>query len=269
MSATADMTFAQPSDIEIRHCETLVEYETCVRLERLVWGEQIAVPSAIFVVAHHTGGQILGAFDGEKLVGFTLALAGNRKGKPFLHSHMTAVLPNYQNQGVGRRLKLFQRHEALKREIRLIEWTFDPLELKNGHFNFVRLGAIARRYIPDCYGITESPLHAGLPTDRLIAEWWIDSDRVKNILAANAPPAPIDIQTISLPANISDAKAADRESAANIQQGTREQFQRLFHQGYIVTGLEPREETTDYILEPAASVAGLRLPEYRPEEFED
>jgi predicted GNAT superfamily acetyltransferase len=92
---------------------------------------------------------------------------------------------------------------------------------------------------------------------------------VKNILAANAPPAPIDIQTISLPANISDAKAADRESAANIQQGIREQFQRLFHQGYIVTGLEPREETTDYILEPAASVAGLRLPEYRPEEFED
>jgi predicted GNAT superfamily acetyltransferase len=269
MSATADMTFAHPSDIEIRHCETLVEYETCVRLERLTWGEQVAVPSAVFVVAHHTGGQVLGAFDGEKLVGFTLALAGNRKGKPFLHSHMTAVLPNYQNQGVGRRLKIFQRHEALKRDIQLIEWTFDPLELKNGHFNFVRLGAVARRYIPDCYGITDSPLDAGLPTDRLIAEWWIDSDRVKNILAANAPPAASNVKTISLPANTSAIKSADRESAIKIQQDVREQFQRLFHTGFIVTGVEPREETTDYILEPAASVTGLRLPEYRPEEFED
>jgi predicted GNAT superfamily acetyltransferase len=269
MSATADMTFAEPREIEIRHCETLVEYETCVRMERLVWGEQIAVPSSVFVVAHHTGGQILGAFDGEKLVGFTLALAGSRKGKTFLHSHMTAVLPNYQNRGVGRRLKVFQRHDALKRDIRLIEWTFDPLELKNGYFNFVRLGAIARRYIPDCYGITDSPLDAGLPTDRLIAEWWIDSDRVKNILAANASPAGIDLKTISLPSRISESKTTDREFALGIQQSARDQFQKLFHQGFIVTGLEPRENTTDYILEPAVSVAGLRLPEYRPEEFED
>ena len=133
------------------------------------------------------------------MVGFTLALVGTRAAKPFLHSHMTAVLPEFQNQGVGRRLKLFQRHDALKRGIRLVEWTFDPLELKNAHFNFVRLGAIARRFIPNCYGVTESPLHAGLPTDRLVAEWWIDSDRVKNILADNSLPAAADTQSISLP----------------------------------------------------------------------
>ncbi|MFY9801523.1 MAG: GNAT family N-acetyltransferase [Candidatus Acidiferrales bacterium] len=269
MNISTDTPLTEPLEIEVRHCESLAEYETCVQLQFQVWGEQIAVPSPIFVVAHHTGGQILGAYDGEKMVGFTLALAGTRAGKPFLHSHMTAVLPAYQNQGVGRRLKLFQRHDALKRDIRLVEWTFDPLELKNAHFNFVRLGAIARRFIPDCYGVTNSPLHAGLPTDRLVAEWWIDSDRVKNILADNSLPAATDLQSISLPANLNEVKASDRAAAVRVQSHARTEFQKLFHQGYIATGLEPRGATTDYILEPAASVAGLRLPEYRPEEFED
>jgi predicted GNAT superfamily acetyltransferase len=269
MSTTSDVPPTEDREIEVRHCDTLAEYESCVRLQFRVWGEPIAVPSTIFVVAHHTGGQILGAFDREKIVGFTLALAGTRGGKPFLHSHMTAVLPAYQNQGVGRRLKLFQRHDALKRDIRLVEWTFDPLELKNAHFNFVRLGAIARRFIPDCYGVTASPLHAGLPTDRLVAEWWIDSDRVKNILADNSQPAATVIETISLPANLNELKANDRAAGARVQSHARGEFQKLFHQGYIATGIEPRGATTDYILEPAASVAGLRLPEYRPEEFED
>jgi len=135
--------------IEIRQCHSLDEYEEGVRLERVIWGEDITVPAPIFVVADHTGGQVIGAFDGEKLVGMTLALAGFRSSLRFLHSHMTAVLPEYQNRGVGRRLKLFQRQDALKRGIPLVEWTFDPLELKNAHFNLVRLGAVARRYIPD------------------------------------------------------------------------------------------------------------------------
>ena len=269
MNVSRERPIAEPREIEVRHCQSLAEYETCVRIELQIWGEQIAVPSAIFVVAHHTGGQILAAFDGHRMVGFTLALVGTRRGKPFLHSHMTAVLPEYQNQGVGRRLKLFQRQDALKREIRLVEWTFDPLELKNAHFNFVRLGAIAQRFIPDCYGITDSPLHGGLPTDRLVAEWWIDSDRVKNILADNSLPAATDVQTISLPADLNDIKTKDRAAAARVQTRAREQFQKHFHKGYIATGLEPRGATADYILEPAASVAGLRLPEYRPEEFED
>jgi predicted GNAT superfamily acetyltransferase len=269
MSPSQETPSVEPREIEVRHCQSLAEYETCVRLELQIWGEQIAVPSAIFVVAHHTGGQVLGAFDGDQVVGFTLALAGTRGGKSFLHSHMTAVLPEYQNRGVGRRLKLFQRQDALKRDIRLVEWTFDPLELKNAHFNFVRLGAIAQRLIPDCYGITASPLHAGLPTDRLVAEWWIDSDRVKNILADNSLPAAVDTQSISLPANLNEIRVKDRAAAARVQSQVRGQFQKLFHSGYIVTGVEPRGAGTDYILEPAASVPGLRLPEYRPEEFED
>lgn len=256
-------------EIEVRHCDTLGEYQECVKLEAALWGEDLAVPSAIFVVAHHTGGQILGAYDGGKMVGFTLALVGERGGKPFLHSHMTGVLPQYQNKGVGRGLKLFQRQDALKRDFRLIEWTFDPLELRNAHFNLVRLGAIVRRFIPNCYGITESPLHSKMPTDRLVAEWWIDSDRVKNILADDPPPADVPFRTVPVPTDIGMQRSIDREAAVGLQREIREQFEKLLRGGDVATGLERRSVTTDYILEPAASIAGLRLPEYRPEEFED
>ena len=97
---------------------------------------------------------------------------------------MLGVLPGIsQFAGVGRTLKLTQRDDALRRGIELIEWTFDPLEIKNAFFNMERLGAIVRRYVPNQYGTTSSPLHGGLPTDRCIAEWWISSPRVKAILA--------------------------------------------------------------------------------------
>ena len=126
---------------------------------------------------------------------------------------------------MGRRLKLFQRQDALKRGIDLVEWTFDPLDLKNAHFNFVRLGAIARKYIPDCYGVTQSPLHAGLPTDRLVAEWWLASERVKSILADNPSPVKDSAQRISVPANLAEIRDTDREAAARLQTLTRGQFQ--------------------------------------------
>ena len=269
MSGTPSGGPASADAIEIRHCDSLAEFHHCVELERTIWGEQITVPAAIFVVAQHTGGQILGAFDGDTLIGFTLGLVGNHAGKPFLHSHMTGVLPAYQNQGVGRRLKLFQREEALKQNISLIEWTFDPLELRNAHFNLVRLGAIARRFIPDCYGITDSELHAGLPTDRLIAEWWIDSPYVRNILGGNPPPAPESFATISLPSDIGDRKSQDRAAAEKLQSGVRESFQEFFGEGMVATGLVTWDDEKNYILQEAASIPGLRLPEYRPHQSED
>jgi len=249
-------------EIAIRHCGTLAEYEECVRIEHATWGEEIAVPSAVFVVAHHTGGQVLGAFDGAKMVGFTLALAGVRGGRAFLHSHMTAVLPEFRDRGIGRQLKLFQRQDALKRGIELVEWTFDPLELKNAYFNFVRLGTIARRYISDCYGVTESPLHAGLPTDRLVAEWWLSSDRVRAILADNPIPTRGAVVHVGVPSNLDELRANDRAAAARVQADAREQFQKWFTKGYVATGIEARGATTEYILEPAAGIAGLHLPAF-------
>ena len=128
-------------------CHGIEEFQACVRVERAVWqsSDIDVVPIPLFVVASETGGQVLGAFHGEDLVGFTMAIAGWRARKPFLHSHMTAVTDGYRDRGVGRRLKLFQREDALARGIALIEWTFDPLVPKNAFFNFMRLGAIARR----------------------------------------------------------------------------------------------------------------------------
>jgi predicted GNAT superfamily acetyltransferase len=248
-----------PAEIEVRHCHSLAELDECVRLERSTWGEDITVPAAIFVVARHSGGQVLGAFDGGQLIGFTLALAGLRGAQRFLHSHMTAVLPAYQNRGVGRRLKLFQRQDAIKRGIPLVEWTFDPLEPKNAHFNLVRLGAVVRRYIPDCYGVTRSPLHAGLPTDRLVAEWWLDSERVRGILADNPLPAKGQPERVSLPCGIAQMKMNDRAAGLRIQSAVRAEFREWFSRGYLATGIENRGESTDYLLEHSASVAGLQF----------
>jgi predicted GNAT superfamily acetyltransferase len=231
-------------EIEIRHCTSLDEYEECVRLQSLTWGKDILVPSAIFVVAQHTGGQVFGAFDGEKIAGFTLALAGVRDSRPFLHSHMTAVLPEYQNSGVGRRLKLFQRQDALKHGIRLVEWTFDPLELKNARFNMTRLGAVVQR----------------LPTDRFLAEWWLDSERVKDILADNPPPTGADIQRVSIPVDIGEIKNKNRDAAAHIQSEIRGQFEKCIASGYAATGFEAGSATAEYIFEPANQIAGLKLP---------
>lgn len=266
-------TSSAPGEIQIRVCSTLDEFSECVRLQKLVWGDEIAVPSPMFVAVHHAGGQVLGAFDNERMVGFTLALVGSRGfparsgsaqrvDSPFLYSHMTAVLSEFRDRGVGRRLKLFQRQDALKSGIDLVEWTFDPLELKNAHFNLVRLGAIARRYIPNCYGITESVLHSGIPTDRLVAEWWLASERVKSILADDQPPSKADAERITIPADISEIKSCDRDAGMRAQAVAREQFQKLLSRGYVATGIEKSSETVDYILEPADAIAGLRLPPF-------
>jgi predicted GNAT superfamily acetyltransferase len=247
--------------IEVRHCSSIAEYEECVRIEHITWGEDISVPSAIFVVAHHTGGQVLGAFEEGKMIGFTLAIAGARHGKAFLHSHMTAVLPEYRGRGVGRRLKLFQRQDALERGIDVIEWTFDPLRFRNAHFNLARLGAIARRYIPDCYGVTASPLHLGLPTDRLVAEWWLSSQRVKSVLAENPLPAQGRVARISLPSILDQTQAHDRDAALRVQAEAREQFTKYFGEGYVAAAVESSGRAMNYLLEPGSTIAGLWLPE--------
>jgi len=131
-------------EIAVRHCHGIEEFKICFALQQTVWGKSdIDIPVPMFAVASETGGQVLGAFDGDRMVGFTLAIAGWREGRAFLHSHMTAVLPDYRDRGIGRRLKLFQRDDALARGIILVEWTFDPLEVKNAYFNLMRLGASA------------------------------------------------------------------------------------------------------------------------------
>lgn len=226
--------------IAIRNCTTIEEFRACVALQKEVWNFDDAdlVPLRMFVVSQKIGGQIIGAFEGKEIIGYAFSIPGARNGHPYLHSHMLAVRKQYRNLGLGRTLKLAQRQDALARGFELMEWTFDPLEIKNAHLNLVRLGAITRRYTVNHYGISSSPLHGNLPTDRLIAEWWLSSKRVCSIVD-EAKPVEFSVeQTISVPGEIESWKSSPalREGAAALQKQNRELFLGAFSRGLCALG---------------------------------
>ncbi|MGD0215779.1 MAG: GNAT family N-acetyltransferase [Terriglobales bacterium] len=244
--------------VTIRKCEALADLQACFALQKEVWkfSDADLVPVRMFVVAAKIGGQVIGAFvannnennapsnqdsdHSEELVGFALAIPAMRNGHCYLHSQMLAVRQPYRNGGLGRRLKLYQREDALARGFELMEWTFDPLEIKNAYLNIEKLGAIARRYNVNQYGITSSPLQGSLPTDRLIAEWWMKSNRVEATLA-DAPRAEFECRAhIYVPAEISawKAAAATRAQAFAVQESNRALFQQAFAKGLSVLGYE-------------------------------
>jgi len=238
-------------DIVVRKCCALKEFQGCVELQREIWGEaDLEIePVTMFVVASLTGGQVLGVFDGEKMVGYTLAVMGLRQGAAYLHSHQTGVSAAYRDRGVGKMLKLFQRDEALGRGIRLVEWTFDPLEIKNAHFNLNRLGAICRRYIPNLYGVTTSPLHRGIETDRLVAEWWLDSRRVIAAIQDLVPSATNAPATIELPAELEQwGRNSQRVQAVQARVG--QEFAKWFAREYAAIGVRVGEKGAAYLLGP-------------------
>jgi predicted GNAT superfamily acetyltransferase len=226
--------------ISICKLHALDEMRACVALQKEVWNFTDAelVPLRMFVVAEKIGGQVIGAFAESTLVGFALAIPGARSGHSYLHSHMLAVRKDYRNAGLGRRIKLFQRNDAMERGFELIEWTYDPLEIKNAYLNIERLGAISRRYNVNQYGITSSPLQGGLPSDRLIAEWWLKSKRVENLLASGTNQAFQLQKKIRVPAEVYDWKAspATKDRAKEVQDRNRAEFQSAFSDGLSVLG---------------------------------
>ena len=240
--------------IEIRSCSGFEELEACVRLEVETWGydESDTIPRRAFLVAQKIGGQVFGAFDSEiaglpqRLVGFALSLPGVKSWRgappePYLHSHMLGVREPYRNQGLGARLKREQRLEALSRGIRLMEWTFDPLEIKNAFLNIHKLGAVARCYVENFYGASSSRLQGGLPTDRLLAEWRLDLPRTKAALDGlpSAPQSKEEVlERVVVPASIYEWKNSerDRERARAVQQENRGRFQDAFARGLAVIG---------------------------------
>jgi predicted GNAT superfamily acetyltransferase len=245
--------------IVIRNCEGHDELEACVQLQVETWGYDPTdvIPRKAFLVWQKVGGQVIGAFDTaiagsapdvgpDSMVGFVLSLPGIKAGlggpQPYLHSHMMAVKEGYRNQGLGVQLKLAQRKEALERGIRHIEWTFDPLEIKNAFLNVHKLGAIVRSYFVDFYGVSSSRLQGGLPTDRLLAEWELDSPRVLAILEGNGASKQVTeeriLVRIEVPASIYQWKASElgRERALAVQMENRRKFQEAFSQGLAVLG---------------------------------
>lgn len=239
-------------DIQVRKCETLEEFHCCVELQRQIWGEaDLEVePVTLFVVAAHSGGQVLAAFDSGRMIGYTLAVVGLQDGVPYLHSHMTGVVRDYRDRGVGRMLKLFQRDEALSRGIRLIQWTFDPFELRNAHFNLNRLGAICRKYLPNLYGTTTSPLHRGMATDRLLVEWRLDSARVAAAIQ-NLVKEPVEAPAIiELPAELERWQEENAPGVRKTQDRLREEFTKWFAKGYAAVALRTGPGNRAYCLTP-------------------
>jgi predicted GNAT superfamily acetyltransferase len=236
----------------VRKCITLPEFQACVALQREIWQEADSdvEPATVFVMASVTGGQVLGAFDGEKLVGYTLAFVGVRRGVPYLHSHHAGVRATYRNRGIGRTLKLFQREQSLAQGIRLIEWTFDPMEPRNAHFNLNRLGAISRRYIPNLYGITSSPLHRGFETDRLVAEWHLDSPRVIAAIGGVSKELVDAPAVVELPDAFAESKLGDLDELHAAQARARQEFSEWFARGYAAVAVKTGRRGSGYLLVP-------------------
>src|SRR5688572_5623632 len=169
------------TNIQIKDLTTIEEFRQVVALEQAIWGytdqgDLVTVPVFIFTV--HRGATLIGAFEsGGRMVGFAYGVIGLKDGRPMQWSHMAGVLPEFRG-GLGYRLKLVQRERALAQGLDLIEWTFDPLQAMNAHFNFAKLGGVAEEYAANFYGESTSALHRGTPTDRLVLSWKITEPHV-------------------------------------------------------------------------------------------
>lgn len=176
------------AETRIRPAEKRVDFDSCVGVQHAVWGVEVT-PALQMIATTFAGGSLfLAETNDGAVVGFAYAFAALRGGVGHLHSDMLAVLPEYQKRGVGVRLKWAQREEALARGIGLITWTFDPLEARNAHLNLRRLGGYSSEFLENFYGMTASPLHHQLPTDRLLIRWELGSERVESLSSQGEPP---------------------------------------------------------------------------------
>ncbi len=243
------MAGRQEAAIAIRQLTEVPEFIEAVKLQKEIWGfaDSDLLPARLFVTATKIGGHSFGGFDGDRMVAFCIAIPGVKPGaKSFLHSHMLGVTKEYRDAGLGRKLKLAQRDAAILQGLDLIEWTFDPLEIKNAYFNIERLGAIVRRFVLNQYGTTSSPLNAGLPTDRCTAEWWLHNDRIEG----RETQRPEVVARISITNDIYQIKANDYARALEIQKRVAGQFLESFAKNLVVTGFERSAESGTYLLSP-------------------
>lgn len=238
---------------EIRATRTLEELAACVSLQKRIWayGENEIYPLRLFVNLAKIGGHVLVAFTpAGEAVGFVASMPAWHGRRRYYHSLSLGVLGGHENRGLGRALKLAQRRASLRAGIECIEWTFDPLKVKNAYFNLVRLGAVARRYLPDHYGTVRSRLQQGLPSDRLVAEWWLNSSRVKRALAGNAPRATKKkpAATVEVPVVVEHMAKRRPSEARAIQRRVRSELLKHFGRHLAITGFEQDEGTFRYLL---------------------
>ncbi|HKG46622.1 MAG TPA: hypothetical protein VKB02_07845 [Pyrinomonadaceae bacterium] len=238
----------------IRECTTIEEFDRCVALQREAFGlpDLEISPRRHLIVSHQAGGWTLGAFVADRMVGFVHHLAAVRGNEIFGYSHVMGVAKDYQNKGVGARLKWAQRERALREGRKLIKWTWAPMMARNAHFNLNRLGATVETYLDNFYGVdygAGEDDRPGLPTDRLSATWNIDSERVHALAkSAEAPFHGKRLGTIEIPADWSALVKRDAQRAREEQARVREEFQRAFANKLICAGFERGEESSRYVL---------------------
>lgn len=252
------------------------EYTECEVLQREIWGEQGMSPASLrdMVTAQHNGGLVLGAFTpNDELVGFVFSFPGISRGGLLMQcSVVAAVKPNWQNLGIGYRLKQFQARLAVEAGFDLISWTFDPLSGRNARFNLNMLGAVGIEYMVNTYGVGFG-LQAGLETDRLLVTWTLpptgsvlthphagrDGTVVNEITmdARNLPhpgdytvSSTADMVQVQVPWNIYTVCAADRALAVRWRTTSRAILAGYLERGYHAVGIRPSSlaGTANYIL---------------------
>ncbi|HEV2704669.1 MAG TPA: GNAT family N-acetyltransferase [Pyrinomonadaceae bacterium] len=249
---------AKGGEIVVRECTSVEELDECVRLQREAFGlpDLELSPRRHLIVAHAAGGWTLGAFDGERLVGFVLTQVAVRHRTEIVgYSHMMAVAAEFQNRGVGARLKWAQRERALAEGRGFIKWTWDPMQARNAHFNLNRLGVTVRSYILNFYGTDYSTgtgqfgLPLGIDSDRLFAGWDLRSPRVERLARSEttAPPGE-PAAVVEIPPDWTRLQREDPEAARREQLRVRAEFQRAFDARLVCAAFERDPERPRYLL---------------------
>lgn len=242
------------NEIEIHECATLEQLAECVQLQRDVFQlpEVELSPVRHFIVTKNAGGFTLGAYDGDRLAGFVLSVPAFVRGEHAFYSHMTGVRAEYQSHGIGAKLKWAQRLRALTEGVKYIKWTFEPLKARNAYFNLEKLGAIVAEYEPNFYGVdytTAPDAKIGLASDRLIAEWHLESPKVVALAAGEKfiddrqPDAEIVITN-----DWAGLVAADPAAALAEQLRIRGEFQAAFASGSTGRAFRRDAERPAYLL---------------------
>jgi len=234
--------------IELKRIKEMEDFKKLTEIQRSAWGflDLDIEPHHVMTRVQKYGGLVQGLYYNGELVGYTYALLGKWDGEYFVYSHQAGVKKEHQDKGFGFLLKKAQRDAVQKMGYQVMRWNFDPLESMNAFFNIHRLGIISVEYERDIYGIGESGLHKGLSTDRLIATWKLDSDRVEKKMAQKDPSILEDIPQknlgnftydtayIEIPKNISVLKETRLSEAIEWRMKTRHLFESAFRKGYVV-----------------------------------
>lgn len=244
------------NEIEIRECETIEELAECVALQREVFTlpDIELSPVRHLVVTKHAGGFTLGAYQNESLIGFVLSVPAFLRGEKAFYSHMTAVKKEFQCAGIGAKLKWAQRDRSLAENVKFIKWTYQPVQARNAFFNLVKLGATVRHYEPNFYGTDYTTIGApekniGLDSDRLFAEWSLESEKVTALSKGESFSEPGEvIKKIEVPNDWNALVKNDPKKAIEAQAKMKEEFQTAFADGLIARSFERSETNPKYLL---------------------